>query len=136
MTSSRRAFQFMVHSFILLELGARGDKGAQTTTSAYRYPQSLPTYIITYHSYHTLGKMSWLFGGGNNSDDKNKSLTVAGSDDSLMPRDTSPFDQGTTDFSDSSSISSGFSGGARMGSFEQELMLEQQKALIQQVLFL
>ncbi len=75
--------------------------------------------------------MSWFgFGGSSKKPDENTSSHYSSSDDSH-------FGSSNTDFvAPSSAPSADFSGaGAGGGSFEQELMMEQQKALIQAVMF-
>ncbi len=74
--------------------------------------------------------MSWFgFGGSSKKPDENTSSNYS-SDDTHFGSSTN------SDFVAASAPSSDFSGaGAGGGSFEQELMMEQQKALIQAVMF-
>jgi import inner membrane translocase subunit TIM13 len=80
--------------------------------------------------------MSWFFGGGNkdNNDKKGDPAPI-----------TDTFDHGSSSFGGSSSYGSDLSSGSGLGlgssssvgggNFEQELMAEQQKAMIQAVMF-
>lgn len=88
--------------------------------------------------------MSWLWGGGNNNDDKKSSGSGHVETSTSFGHDaTSSFDNSSSFGNDIGSHSigggsgSGLLGGPALGgnSFEQELMAEQQKAMIQAVMF-
>mmetsp|Transcript_2505 Transcript_2505/g.2611 ORF Transcript_2505/g.2611 Transcript_2505/m.2611 type:complete len:134 (+) Transcript_2505:94-495(+) len=85
--------------------------------------------------------MSWFFGGGNNNDDKKDTSrsTHDSYSSSSTPFDTAPTTTFGGDLGSSSGLgaSPSLGGGSSAGlsSFQEELMAEQQRAVIQAVMF-